>query len=615
MDSLKIFPDDLSVADEIKLQKLDATQAIRMKLAAVNYRDIKKVLLIQPLQIPVDEIDIRIAKNKRYYTYPPYALGILNTAIKTHDFKSDVLDLNIQVFSEIHRSENVLHETLETLWRKELVGKLEEFRPDVVGVGCTFTMNHKSMVDIFDMVKDFDENIITIAGGVHVTNATEIVLKDCLSADFALRYEAELSFGNFLKYIKSESNDGVLHSVSTLYNERYYEVVDRLTPEGEDLNVIPDYGSVDISQLIDLGEIGTFRYWRPKNSKSTAILSNKGCRARCSFCSVRNFNGKDVRMKSVETVIDEISRLQDKFGINHITWLDDDLFFDVGRTLELFNTMIKRNMNLTWDASNGIIASAAVVHPELVAASAESGCIGMYFGIESGNDKILRDVYKPSSVKHYLKLGELMRKYPKIFTRGFLIIGFPHENLSQIRDTIRVAIDMGLDWYTVQLLTPLPSTEIYNQMVEEGMIESGSLNIEGEGYTMFSVRESERQRKFEELSQRKNSDFINLLNANPDYIPSRKELNDLWFLSDFEINYRPIYSMNDTERLKKLKTFLTDISDRMTRDNPLSNYFLSIVDEKLGNEADSLKRKMNAKNHLGGSVYWQERFDTLGLDF
>ena len=80
--------------------------------------------------------------------------------------------------------------------------------------------------------------------------------------------------------------------------------------------------------------------------------------------------------------------------------------------------------------SNGIIASAAVVHPELVAASAESGCIGMYFGIESGNDKILKAIYKPSSVKQYLKLGDLMKKYPRIFTRGFLIIGFPHENLS-----------------------------------------------------------------------------------------------------------------------------------------------------------------------------------------
>jgi radical SAM superfamily enzyme YgiQ (UPF0313 family) len=615
MEPKKTIQLDFGGVVEKPLKRLSPEIAIKMKLADIKHRRIRKILLIQPLQIPVNKIDIKIAKNKRYYTYPPYALGILNSILKKNKLESNILDLNIKIFSEIIKNEDIQYEELETLWRSELTSKLEEFSPDVVGVGCTFTMNHQSMIDIFDIVKDFDKKIITIAGGVHVTNATDIVLKDSKNADFAVRYEAELSFINFLNYIKGEDNQDALFSISTLYSDEYFEYAGKqLTPQGKDLDVIPDYGSVDISRLSELGEIGTFRYWRPKNSKSTPVLSNKGCRARCSFCSVRHFNGKGVRLKSVEIVLDEISLLKEKFGINHITWLDDDLFFDFQRTLELFNGMVKQNLELTWDASNGIIASAAVAHPEIVAAAAESGCIGMYFGIESGNDKILKDVYKPSSVKHYLKLGELMKKYPQIFTRGFLMIGFPHETLSQIRDTIRVAIEMELDWNTVQLLTPLPSTEIYNQMVEEGMIVDGSLNIEGEGYTMFSVRESERQRKIEELSKRKNSDFVNLLNANPDHVPSRKELNDLWFLSDFEINYRPIPAIDDLERLNKLKAFLTDISDRMTRDNPLSSYFLSIVEDKLGNTSDSVKRKIDAKHNLGKSIYWQERFDTLGLD-
>ena len=73
--------------------------------------------------------------------------------------------------------------------------------------------------------------------------------------------------------------------------------------------------------------------------------------------------------------------------------MDDDLFYDVDRTLKLYNEMIKQNLNITWDASNGIIASAAVAHPELISAAEESGCIGAYFGIESGNDKILANIY------------------------------------------------------------------------------------------------------------------------------------------------------------------------------------------------------------------------------
>ena len=237
---------------------------------------------------------------------------------------------------------------------------------------------------------------------------------------------------------------------------------------------------MDLSKLTDIGEIGTFRAWRPKNSKGTAVLSNKGCRAKCSFCSVRHFNGKGVRAKSIQTVIDEIAELKEKYGINHITWLDDDLFYDAKRSLDLFNEIVRKNFNITWDASNGLIASAAVAHPELLDASEESGCIGAYFGVESGNDEILAKIHKPSGVKHYLKLGELMKKYPKIFTKGFLIVGFPDETMSQIRDTINMATQMALDWFTVHLLTPLPSTEIYDQMVEAGKIKKGKLDLGGE---------------------------------------------------------------------------------------------------------------------------------------
>ena len=91
-----------------------------------------------------------------------------------------------------------------------------------------------------------------------------------------------------------------------------------------------------------MGEIGTFRYWRPKNSKGTAVLAKKGCRARCSFCSVRNFNGKGVRVKSTDTVINELKVLKNNYGINHITWLDDDLLFDKEQTYELFDKMEKK---------------------------------------------------------------------------------------------------------------------------------------------------------------------------------------------------------------------------------------------------------------------------------
>lgn len=574
---------------------------------------VKRILLIQPLQIAEDKIDIRIALNKRYYIYPPYALGILNSVLKKNNYVSDILDLNIDVFTELHSKKlKIKKEDLTKIWKEKLFKKIEKFRPDIVGLSCTFTMNHENTIQIAKEIKKLNKNIIILAGGVHVSNATEFVLKDgkdCI--DFALTYEAENSLLDFLNFLNNKKSE--IYQIATLIEGKFCEIKKKNLPEGENINVIPDYGDIDISKLTDLGEIGTFRYWRPKNSKGTAVLAKKGCRARCSFCSVRNFNGKGVRVKSTDTVIDELKVLKNNYGINHITWLDDDLLFDKEQTYELFDKMEKNNLNMTWDASNGLIASAAVVEPELIAAAERSGCIGAYFGLESGNDKILKSIHKPSGLKHYLKLGPLMNKHPKIFTRGFLMIGFPNENLSQINDTIKMAIEAQLDWYTVQLLTPLPSTEIYDEMVAAGKAKKDELNLDGEGFTMFSVRESERQRKIEEADKRVNSDFIKLLNEKPEYVPNQKELNDLWFLADYEINYKPIFDQNDRGKLIKLECFLEDISDRMTRDNPLSNYFLNIVKSKLGKNRESKERYALVEKYLKNSNYWSSRFETLGL--
>ena len=587
--------------------------ALRKKISLIGSGKIKNILLIQPIQVSEKKLDIKISLNKRYYMYPPYALGILNTVLKKNKYFSSITDLNFEVFNYISTNKNCSTNELTDKWKSVLKKALSENKYDVVGVSCTFTMNHENMIEIFNEVKKFNKSIITIAGGVHVSNATELVLKEGKNIDFALTYEAEKSFVNFLDFING-NNDLKPYQVSTIYKDRFYQVSDRKNPEEHELNAIPDYGNLDISKLTELGEIGTFRYWRPKNSKGSAVLSNKGCRARCSFCSVRNFNGKGVRAKSIQTVIDELKGLKEMYGINHITWLDDDLFFDRDRTLNLFNEIVRNNLNVTWDASNGLIASAAVAHPELIDAAEKSGCIGAYFGIESGNEQILKKIYKPSGIKHYLKLGDLMNKHEKIFTRGFLIIGFPDETLAQVLDTIEVSKKMALDWYTVQLLTPLPSTEIYDQMANAGKVEKNKLNLEGEGFTMFSVRESERQRKIEETNKRDNSDFINLLNANKNHVPNQKELNDLWFLADYEINYKPILKQNNLSKLKKLEHFLTDVSDRMTRDNPLSNYFVSIVKKKLNKNADSKNRELLVSKYLEKSNYWKQRFKTLNLN-
>lgn len=117
------------------------------------------------------------------------------------------------------------------------------------------------------------------------------------------------------------------------------------------------------------------------------------------------------------------------------------------------------------------------------------------------------------------------------------------------------------------------------------------------------------------LNKRVNNDFVQLLKSTPDYVPSQKELNDLWFYTDYEINYKPIFKQNNRHKLLKLECFLQDISDRMTRDNPLSNYFLNVVKKKLGKNSEANNRLKLARDYLNKSDYWKSRFDILNLEY
>ena len=116
---------------------------------------------------------------------------------------------------------------------------------------------------------------------------------------------------------------------------------------------------------------------------------------------MRNFNGVSVRQRSVESVFDELEILNKDHGIEHIVWLDDDLLKDHKRAIELFNGIVNRKISISWDATNGVIASSCT--KEVVDAMSKSGCIALNIGMESGNREILKQIKKPGTVETFLK--------------------------------------------------------------------------------------------------------------------------------------------------------------------------------------------------------------------
>ncbi|MBF0126688.1 MAG: B12-binding domain-containing radical SAM protein, partial [Magnetococcales bacterium] len=541
----------------------------------------------------------------RYYAFPPYGIGILKRNLEKRDYTVRLEDLNYRVLAAIHQAEGSITtpEDLTRIWQTQLRNAIEAFKPDIVGLSCMYTMTHDITIRNAEFIKSIRSDLPVIVGGVHATTSMETVLHASPAIDLVALYEGDTHFGDLLDFARGLRESDTLAQIALRLDGATAVLAERSTPRAEEIQESPDFGDLPIGDYSRVGQVGIFNFWYGATARAASLMANRGCRARCSFCSVRHFNGPGVRQREAARVVEEMTHLKRAYGVTHFTWLDDDLFYNTKKCLELFDAMANANLGMTWDASNGVLASSVVNHPEIIDAAARAGCIGLGFGIETGSERLLRQVHKPCTIKHFRKLGGIMKHHPEIFTKGFLMLGFPGETVREIKQTIALAQEMRLDWYSVQVVSPLPTTEMFNQFADTEGWERGTLH--------FGIRESERQKKVESSGHQ---NFFRLLDADDDSIPDATELYHIWFDFDFSVNYPRLFKEDNPTRLKKIQFFLTDVCDRRVGSNPIPNLFLALVNAKLGLFQDVERRVGMAREFFRRTHYWNQRLQGLGIE-
>jgi radical SAM superfamily enzyme YgiQ (UPF0313 family) len=612
----------------LKVTSVENTNKSQIDLADIalkkifdNNRTIKKVLLIAPPDVNESLFDYATTKRGRSNNYPPYGLGVIARHLLDNGIDVRICNLNHEILKKCSQSENASQFDFSATFRSKLVGEVEAFQPDLVGVTCLFTVTHLSLVDVCSEVKSIEPSWLKkgstlplAVGGVHVTHDIEKTLTEIPCVDFLFLHEAELSFLRFIEVVNRQSSPENLSQLIINTSEDRLTFENRATPEPENLNVIPAFELMDIAEYSQYGTLGSWYGFKKKGTPIATVLSNRGCRAACTFCNVRTFNGVGVRHRSVESVLDELSILKKEYGVGHFIWLDDDLLHDEKRAIQLFEGMVKRNLNMTWDATNGLIAHS-LCKEEVVAAAEASGCIGMYLGVESGNPQILKEIKKPGTVETFVKAAGIIRKYEQINARILLIIGFPGETLEMILDTIKLAEKMDLDWCNIAILQPWKSTPIYDAMVEKGLLgeEEGTLKTKGNKIAPYNLGPYSRQRAIErgklEPSEGLQSIFEDL---DLDSIPTPDQLDNIWFYMNYRVNFFKLFRETRQVKLAQQYKWLSYVHTLSAPDNALVMYFYGYLQYRvLGEVEDSLVLKLEDK--LAQSDYWRERFDCLGL--
>jgi len=393
-------------------------------------RKIKRIMLAYP--------------NQRWYKYDltttwnlsPYALCMLGTMIQDK-YEVKIVDTQFSNMSQ-----------------EQFKAEIQQFQPDCVGISL-LTSEYAPILDVAAaIVKEIDREIITIAGGVHVTTQYQRVMEN-KNIDYAVRGEGEYVLKNFLDYLNGEST---LPEKGLIF--RKDDKLSALPPERiQDLDALPlpDYNLVDYAAYTNTGprygvdSVHSFPYAR--------ILTSRGCPIGCSFCQVESISGKRWRPRRAENVVNEITLLKEKYGIKSFIFEDDNPFCQKARTKEMLRLLKERNLDLKWKVAG---VAVFMMDEEIFELMAETGCQAICVAIESGSERILREVIrKPVDLEKVPQMIKLAQKYG-IFVSTSFVIGFPGETWQEIRQTLHYAETCGADYCKIYPANPLVGTKLFD---------------------------------------------------------------------------------------------------------------------------------------------------------
>ncbi len=194
---------------------------------------------------------------------------------------------------------------------------------------------------------------------------------------------------------------------------------------------------------------------------TSCIQASRGCPFRCDFCSVTQFFGRTYRCRPVEEVVEEVKGLKDDL----IVFIDDNITGNANYARELFTKLIP--LKKQWAGQSSI---SLAKDDELLALAAKSGCVSLFFGIESLSPENLRAVHKS-----FNKVNEYEDSIEKIHDHGImvlagLIFGFDHDDEGVFERTVRFCERTKIEAPCLFILTPIPGTPLYDRMEAEGRI-------------------------------------------------------------------------------------------------------------------------------------------------
>ncbi len=197
---------------------------------------------------------------------------------------------------------------------------------------------------------------------------------------------------------------------------------------------------------------------RKKDGRAvTTVMSTRGCPFACEFCSNVVF-GRSYRERSPGNVVDEIEEAL-ALGYDRISFADDVFTLDRRRVAAVCDEIARRGLRFSWEC----LGRVDTLDYETARRMRQAGCDTIFFGIESGNDAVLRLMDKQITTAQARAAVEAAHN-AGLRVGAFFIVYYPGESDDTVLDTLRFAGSLPLDYLGLTMPYPLPGTALTERL-------------------------------------------------------------------------------------------------------------------------------------------------------
>lgn len=305
---------------------------------------------------------------------------------------------------------------------------------------------------------------VVVFGGPHPTHCPEIVREE--GVDAVCRGEGEVALPELADRL---SRGESFHDIPNLWVKDGGEV--RHNPVGKPVRDLDALPPPDRALYYD-------RYPFLAENSHRPFLAGRGCPFDCIFCSNEALRAlydggvNPVRLKSPEALIREIEEVRDRYGLTRV-FFHDDTFVLNRAWLEEFLTLYEERVGLPFYCQT----RADTLTGDLARRLAHAGCRTAFFAIESGVERIRRDVLQKAITDEQIARAARWLKWVGIRIGTYNLIGIPGETLADALETARMNVAVGADYPRCSFPTPYPGTRLLTLAQDQGLLPASGAGV------------------------------------------------------------------------------------------------------------------------------------------